>query len=388
MSWKNIINQQRSIDVLKRGIAQNRIAHAYLFYGPDGIGKRATALALAQSLQCRNLKGAEPCETCDACSKVGRMLHPDVHVLFPYPSDARPEDIAERLKQFGDRPYEPFDYVRRPSLDDPLKVSNKQAIYSVARINDELRRAMSFKPVEGRYKVAILTDVEAMRIEAANAFLKLLEEPTPVTVFILITPRPDRVLPTILSRCQRLRFDALHAEDIEAALRNSISAGDDRIRMLARMANGSFSRALELASNEELLANRQLVLDFVRFAYTRNVDKISDLIGDMNRLGRERLKGLLGLMLSWIRDLMLFRVTQNEEMLINIDQADSIKKFCENVPTADIEAMTGLVQEAVELIGRNVHINLVLTVLAERLCEAMHGRSTGTLYAPLHLQVP
>ena len=386
MSWKNIINQKRAVDILKRGIAQQRIAHAYMFYGPDGVGKRATALALAQTLQCLNRQTAEPCETCDACRKSEKMVHPDVHVLFPHPNDATIEDIAERLRQCGKNPYEPFDYVRRPSLNDPQKVSNKQAIYSVARINEELRRAMSFKPVEGQYKVAILTDVEAMRVEAANAFLKLLEEPTPATVIILITSRPDRLLPTIVSRCQRLRFDVLHAEDILQGLRERLNLAEEPAQTIARMANGSFSRALELASNEELLGNRQLVIDYFRSAYLQHTDKISDLIEDMAALGRERLKGLLGLMLSWIRDLLLYRVTGNAELLINIDQIESISRFCENVPAADIESMAALVEQAIELIGRNVHVNLTLIVLAEGLNAAMNGRSEGRIYVPLDIE--
>ena len=384
MSWKNIINQQRVVEVLQRGIAQERIAHALLFYGPDGVGKRAVALALARTLQCKNRQGEAACEACDACQKSAKMLHPDIHVLFPFPSDARPEDITERLRHFGENPYEPFDYVRRPSLNDPLKVSNKQAIYTVARISDELRRAMSFRPVEGVYKVSILTDVEAMRVEAANAFLKLLEEPTPATIFILITTRPDRLLPTISSRCQRLRFDSLHAEHIETGLRERFEINDEQIRMLARMANGSFSRALELASNEELLGNRQLVIDYFRFSYTRHTDKIADLIADMAAMGRERLKSLLGLMLSWIRDLMLFRETGDTALLINVDQVESIQRFCENVPSANVEAMVGLVEQAIELIGRNVHVNLILIVLAERLNQAMHGNNTDAIYTPLH----
>ena len=282
MVWSEIINQRRVIDTLIREIEQQRVAHAYLFHGPDGVGKRAVAFALAQALQCKEPAVAgEACGACSACLKAGKMMHPDIHVLFPYPSDAQPEDIAERLRFFALNPYAPFDYVRRPSLSDPTQVSNKQAIYTVSRVNEELRRAMSFKPVEGRYKAVILTDVEAMRHEAANAFLKLLEEPTDSTIFILVTTRPDRLLPTIISRCQRLRFNTLHASDIQAALQRTVDISSDRANMIARMANGSFGRALELAENEELLGNRQLVLDFFRLAYTQHTDKITDIIQQM-----------------------------------------------------------------------------------------------------------
>ncbi len=388
MSWNNLINQQRVRDVLNRDVAQRRIAHAYLFYGPDGVGKRAAGLAFARLLQCREPKyrdqSVTSCGVCDACRKVGRMVHPDVHLFFPFPGDATPEDIGERIRQFGEDPYVPVDYVRRPSLADPTRVSNKQAIFTVSRINQELRRAMSFKPVEGRFKIAIFTDVDAMRVEAANAFLKLLEEPTPATVFVLITKRPDRVLPTILSRCHRVRFDTLSVAHIEKALMERMQLGEERAAMLARMANGSYTRAIELAENDELMESRQLVLDYFRYAFTKHTDKLSDIIEHMAILGRERLKGLMHLMLSWIRDLMAYRTLGNDELLINIDQMDSIRRFCDNVPDAHLEAMVHLVEQAVELLSRNVQINLVLITLADKLHRAMNGEDDRRLYVPLH----
>ncbi len=385
MVWSDIISQHRVIEALKREIAQHRVAHAYLFHGPDGVGKRAVALALAQTLQCKQpVVPGEACGVCSSCLKAGKMMHPDIHVLFPYPTDVQTDDIAERLRFFADHPYSPFDYVRRPSLSDPTKMSNKQAIYTVARVNEELRRSMSFKPVEGQYKAVILTDVEAMRLEAANAFLKLLEEPTDATIFILITTRPDRVLPTIISRCQRIRFDTLHATDIQHALQKTLQLPKEKANMIARMANGSFSRALELSENEELIGNRQLVLDFFRLAYTQNTDKIADIIQQMSGLGRERLKGLLILMLSWVRDLMLYRVMGDDSLLVNVDQMQTIHLFCEKVPDASIESMAALVEEAIELIGRNVQNGLVLTVLSNGLYRAMQGSDESRLYVPLH----
>lgn len=388
MIWSDVINQSRVKEALNRGISQGRIAHAYLFYGPDGTGKRAVALAYAQTLQCLNQgsqhQGSQPCNECIACSKVSRMLHPDVHMLFPYPSDATPEDIGKRIKLMGENPYVPVDYVRRPSLADATKSSNKQSIYTVARINEELRRAMSFKPVEGRYKIAILTDVEAMRQEAANAFLKLLEEPGPSTVFILITSRLDNVLPTILSRCQQLRFDPLSNQDIEQALVTKMSIEPDKASTLSRMADGSFTRALNLVENDDLLESRQLILEYIRYAYAQNTDKLSDVIEQLNGLGRERLKGVLRILLSWIRDLMVFNTVGDDSLMINLDQKESIERFCKNVPDANIDAMVKVVEEAIELIGRNVQVYLVLTVLANKLYQAMRGGEEGRLYIPLH----
>ena len=380
--WENLINQRRVAEALRRALARDRVAHAYLFYGPDGVGKRAMALAFAQALQCTQ-GGGTPCGQCIPCDKVRRMIHPDVQVLFPYPTDADTDDVAERLQRLGQNPYAAIDFVRRPSLADPTKSSNKQALYTVARINEELRRAMSFKPVEGRYKVAVMTDADRLRTEAANAFLKLLEEPGPQTVFILTTDRPDRLLPTILSRCQQFRFDMLEAQALEAALVEREGVTPAHAATIARMADGSYTRALDLAESEDLMDRRQLVLEFFRLAYTQHVDKLADLVEQVGRMGREHAKGMLGLMLRWLRDLLLYRTMGSEALLVNVDQAEAVARFCDNLPDADLEAMVGLVEETIELVERTVHLVLTLTVLAQALGRAMRGAHHGRLYVPL-----
>ncbi len=382
MAWNSVIGQERAVDTLRRGLAQQRVAHAYLFYGPEGTGKRAAAIEMAKALQCVR-EQPDACGECPACLKVARLIHPDVQVLFPYPGDVDETEVGERLRLLAANPYAVIDFVRRPSLGDAAKISNKQAIYNVARVHQELRRVMSFKPVEGRHKVAILTDVEYMRVEAANAFLKLLEEPTPRTVFILTTSRTDKLLPTIISRCQRLRFDPLSADAIEQALQTRAGLAEDAARILARMSNGSYSAALELAENEELLANRALVVEFMRLAYTGNIDKLSDQLTSLGALGRERLKGWLILLMSWIRDLLLFRHQRAAAVLVNSDQADTIQKFCDGVPAADLDAMVGYVEEALGLVARNTHVPLTLTVLALGMHHAMHGHPPQALYTPL-----
>ncbi len=382
MSWTHVIGQQRIVQALQRVIDTERVAHAYLFHGKDGVGKRAVALALAQALLCETGRPI-PCGTCNACHKVERLIHPDVHVLIPQPNDADTADVTARLQRLAEHPYATIDYLRRPSLRDPEKTSSKQATYTVGRINEVLRRTMSFRPVEGRYKVAILTDAHLLRTEAANAFLKLLEEPGAQTLFLLLTDRVDRLLPTIVSRCQRLRFEPLDTVQIEQALVQREGLDPDRAATIARMADGAYSRALDLAENEDLLAGRELVIDFFRLAYVHNIDKLADHIEQVSRLGREPVKGLLDLMLRWIRDLMLYRTLGAAAPIVNIDQAEAIAKFCTHVPKADLEAMVRLVEEARELVERNVQLGLIWTVLAQAVGQAMQGPHPGRLYVPL-----
>jgi DNA polymerase-3 subunit delta' len=346
------------------------------------VGKRAVGLELARALLCPE-GGDSACEDCATCRKTRRMVHPDLHVLFPYPKDTDDEDVGERIQRLGENPYAAIDYVRRPSLSDPSASSNKQVMYHIDRIHDDLLRPMSFRPMEGSHKIALITDVEHMNETAANAFLKLLEEPPPRTVFVLTTSRPEQLLPTIVSRCQRLRFEPLAPDAIEAALIDREGMEEGTAAMLARMADGSYTYALDLAENEELMASRDAVLDFFRAAYMRNIDRINELVDEMKGQGRERVKGTLQLMLRWMRDLLLYTNMGEEAPLINVDQKQAIAQFCDNLPDANLQGMVHLVEDALHLTQRNVRLGLILTVLAQQLSHAMRGAPVDRLYVPL-----
>lgn len=386
MAWSSILDQERVVQTLRRALSRDRVAHAYLFHGPEGVGKRAVALEVARALECTE-QAEEACEECRACQKTRRMVHPDVHVHLPHPwseeEDRDEEDIGKRIQRLGENPYAAIDFVRRPSLSDPTETSNKQALYRIDQVRQDLIKPMSLSGGEGAYKVNILTDVEKMREEAANAFLKLLEEPPPKTIFLLTTSRPEQLLPTIVSRCQRLRFDPLRADSIEQALIEREEMGGDAAAMLSRMADGSYSRALELAQNEALMSSRELVLDYFRAAYARNIDSLNGCIRKINNQGREQVKTVLGLMLRWVRDLLLYRSMGDEAPLVNVDQTEAVARFCDNLPDADLEGMVGLVEEAIHLAERNVRVPLVLTALSQALSQAMRGQAADSLYVPL-----
>ena len=385
MLWTDVLAQERATETLARAIETGRVAHAYLFYGPDGVGKRVAALAFARALQCER-GGAAPgtgaCGECAGCLKAAKGLHPDVHVLMPYPSDTAPDEVGERLRLLVENPYAATDFLRRPSLADAEKTSNKQVHYSVERVHEDVRRPLSYQPSEGRRKVAILLDADLLRVEAANAFLKLLEEPAPAAVLILTTTRPDRVLPTILSRCQKVRFDVLPDEAVARALveRGGVAPAD--APTLARMAGGSVSRGLELAGQGDLGARRELVVRFFRYAYARKAAE-AGVVDEVAGLGREGIKNVLGLMLRWVHDLVRFRHGGEGAALVNVDQADSIGRFCRNVPHADLARMAALVEEALLLVERNAHAGLVARVLAARLGAAMHAGASPDLFVPL-----
>jgi DNA polymerase-3 subunit delta' len=313
-----------------------------------------------------------------------------VHVLIPQPRDADPEEVSRRLALLFEDPYATVDFSRRPALDDPDRVSNKQAGYHIDRVHDQLHRAFSFKPVEGAWKIGIVTDADLFGGRSANAFLKLLEEPSPRTVFIMTTSRMDHILPTILSRCQRVDFPPLPAVEIAARLVEAMELSSDDAEIVARMSDGSYARAAELAGNSAIMMMRQAVVELFRaiWAYDgrdrpEDHDLLIDLISQHAALGRERIKNLLRLMLGWLGDIVVYRATGDVTSLVNIDQAEEVQNFSDHVPRADVPAMVARVEEAVALAQRNVNLNLLLTRLYHQLRRAMRGEASDRLYEPL-----
>lgn len=381
MHWERVINQANVVGLLQRAVESGRVAHAYLFHGPDGVGKRAVALALARALQC---EGCSEETMCQACSRVTRFEHPDVDYYMPQPADTAIEAVAERNQLLAKNNYTFVDFVRSPAIEGTTPTaSNKLALYNIDRINAKLRQTMVRRPREGRCRMAIITDAEALQTQAANAFLKLLEEPGPRTVFVLTTSRPDALLPTILSRCQKILFPPLSEDTICDALVQRLFLEESEARTVAILANGSFSRAIELAGNSELQNDRTRALLVFRWAWTGNIRDQADLVDELAATSREHLKNYFSLMLSWIRDAVLFREIQEAAPILNQDQLPQLRRFCKNLPNADLEAMARLIQRARDLVEFKVQPRLVIIALIQSLGRAMRGHCPDSLAEPL-----
>ncbi|HEX9659970.1 MAG TPA: AAA family ATPase [Rhodothermales bacterium] len=382
MSWDQVISQGRAKDVLRQAITQDRVAHAYLFQGPYGTGKRAAAFAFARALQCKVAPG-EGCMTCSDCSRINRMVHPDVRFFMPLPEGMDVEEIVKRWATLGENPYETVDFIRRPTA----KSVTRQVIYRKEFVRDELYPIISYVAFEAAYKVVVLTDIDAMREDSANSFLKLLEEPTPRSVFILITDRPDRLLPTILSRCQPIRFDPLPPADIAKALMEREGRPELDAASTSRLADGSFSTARDLLHDETARGYRERLVPFMRAVNQNWVDEILELIEDVSSQTRDEVRLFLGLLLVLVRDLILVRELGPEAPIVNVQERKALVKFVKNLPNPRLEQMVNLVEEAWYLITRNVNSRLVLTTLTAGLRASMEGHRALPLVTPLAEQL-
>lgn len=222
MSWQRILGHQQVIDSFQRARARGRLAHAYLFTGPAGVGKRLFAGELAKALLCETnatIDQLKACDQCPACALVEAGTHPDLQAV------ARPEDKNEF----------------------PIKIML------------ELCQAFALKSARGKGKVAILDDADDLNDEAANCFLKTLEEPPPGSIFILVGSGPERQIPTIRSRCQLVRFNPLDVAAMNAWFdQQGISDPAQRVR-LAKLSGGSPGQALALTDPELWKFRKQLL---------------------------------------------------------------------------------------------------------------------------------
>ena len=264
---RRLVGQQNAREQISRIIASKRTGHAYLFTGPKGSGKMAFALAFAEVINgidhFTDLKGS-------AFSKKSSWFnHPDIHVFFPIPKNTSQSEIQARIGLLHKDPYEIIDFSLRPVITEPGSSKNLQAFYPIDYYNQEIRPATIYKPNEGRKTVVILSDIETMRKEAVNAFLKLLEEPSENVMFILTSSRPEQLLPTIISRCQEIRLQALSSGDIEEGLTRYDGISREDAAYLARISDGSYSLA-RFYDIDELRQTREELVDFLRFSYTQD----------------------------------------------------------------------------------------------------------------------
>ena len=279
MALSDVQGQPRAVHALQAALAQGTLPHAWLLTGPSGVGKELAALGMAQALVCP-VAPMVGCGTCPACARVSRFHHPDVLWLMP-----EEEAVRRKLAARSD-----FDHV--PSRD--IRVDQ------VRRLQERL----ALRPLEAPRKVVLIAPAEAMNPQAQNAFLKTLEEPPPDTVLLLVTAAPDRLLPTLRSRCVRVAFGPLPHAFVRDQVQRRLGHLRRYLEAVASLADGSLERALSLDA-ERLADRRGRIEKFegVTGADLRTVLRFADEAGS----SREEAEATLALLTVWVRDVAVAR---------------------------------------------------------------------------------
>ena len=353
MSLSRIVGQDKAIDLLTSAFDSGRLSHAYLFHGPDGVGKETTAIEFARALNC-GTGGLSACGECKSCRMVESLSHPDLHLVFPVPGSLKPAELTELLKSYVRDGYRDQDFGR------------KNAIISVEAILEEVVTRANQRPYFGPWKVFIIADADMMTTEAANTLLKTLEEPPDDTVIVLTSSRANALPATVVSRCQKIPFAGLPEETIEHILLSEprFSLDPEGAGRAARLAQGSAGRAVRMEKQGP-------AVDLDRVASLMSGDRTRDVAGLINeahglafRLGRTEQQRLLELMLLWYRDVLRVSQTDGSNGGRGLVYATHLDKLRTQARGMDVEALGRLVdrlEEARRAIERYSNPTIVFT---------------------------
>lgn len=385
----SIIAQENAQEFLRRAREHERVAHAYLFFGPPGTGKEALALLAAQTFFCEAgqakpqpapatmsmfddpaptpappvaARGALACGVCTTCKRVAEMNHPDVRVIFPRTASATEDERLEVLRSLGASPYRRL----RPWENPTMLIDDIRG----------LKRDLGMTSYEGRGLVALILEADRMKAEAANALLKILEEPPPQTLMILTANSLDSILPTIVSRCQPVRLLILTRAQIASALREQHGVPAERAEFVAKLANGNFRRALDLLEDDVDTRRRQAV-EFLRMAFRFN--KPVEQMDFLNALARDHdrreLRQLLEFCLLLIRDGYIYKSLPGAPAaIVNTDQEKMLTDLVKNLPNFDFGGVITEIEFAMECLDRYVQPWLVMMVLLHRIYQLSGSR--------------
>jgi DNA polymerase III subunit delta' len=368
VSWDKIISQNKVKSLLQRAIKENRVAHAYCFIGDEGFGKEAIAIEFAKTVNCRNPVIGDntysACGECSSCKMSETMQHPNISLIYSLPSlktgeskndsfsDKMTDELINEIKeQNAHKAENPYYSIRIP----------KATQIRIASIR-EIKRDLSLSAVTKGRRVVIVCRADEMTTEAANAFLKTLEEPQNNVTIIITSNKPEVILPTILSRCQTVHFQPLPEEEIANYLEENYGVNSTEARLTASFSQGSFSRALNFLDND-MKQLRSDVVDFFRTALKKRayrielIEKLDSVIKDKDK---NKVHMVLVILILWLRDAVSIIKTGNSDLLINKDQVETLMNFAHNFQNKNIESAISFIEEAVGQNRRNVNQQLLL----------------------------
>src|SRR5262245_27903523 len=328
MSFRQIAGHRHLLDLIARATSRGTLPPSLIFAGPDGVGKKQAAVALAQLMNCLEpgkFNGLDACGACASCKRIARGVHADVLMIEP-----------------GDTGAIKIDQVR-----------------------DAIERS-AYRPFEGRRRVVIVNDAEALNVEAQNALLKTLEEPPAASTFILVTSRPDTLLPTVLSRCQRLRFGRLSPAEVAAVLIRDHEYAESDAHAAASLSDGSVGRALE-GGTDEFVDAREAATELLAAVATSS-DPWRRLGGAKALAGggsdREELARRLYALSSIMRDLGILLSRADERGLANTDLRARLERLQQSFDRDRTLRAFSAIDRALAALDRNASPKIVADWLA------------------------
>lgn len=338
-SFSQITGQETAIISLKRLISTGKIPHAFLFTGIEGVGKTTTALAFCQAINCLAPVNGEGCGRCRNCRQLIHGNFPDLKFIEPDGQNIKIEQIRE------------------------------------------LNRDICFRPVEGTYRVIVINKAELMTLEAANSFLKTLEEPPPGNVIILKVKEPLDLLPTIVSRCQKMPFRPLPRSVVAQCLINETGIDKANAEFIAGISDGSLGRAIEISGSDYLEERQRSISHIVQLpsmGKTQVIELAMEYAQDVKKKSHDKSGGidlfeLIGIWKSWYRDLIIIKVDGPLSLLINADFSRKLKTVSKNITMDNLIRGFFLLERTQMYLTKNPNIGLMMEDLFLGLNRTAHS---------------
>jgi len=318
MNFNRIIGHERAIESLKSSIKNAVVSHSYLFEGEEGLGKKKIALLFAKTLLCKEQK-SEPCNRCSSCLKFDSGNHPDFYLVEPEKGKIKKDEIEGIIKKSTTAPF------------------------------------------ESTRKVFVIDDAHTMNLAAMNKFLKTLEEPPKYMNIIMISSSSNQLLPTIISRCQGIRFYPVESNKIVDMLVNIYNKDQVSAKFIAEFAKGSVGKSIKLAQSESFFVLRDNILKLINDIIMGDKTKIFSSIDFFNE-NKDNIDEILDVFLFYFRDLLIYKEIGESHLIINKDKMDYLSRQS-FIHTDKINDIIVKVQDTKENIKRNINFQLSIETM-------------------------
>lgn len=361
MKFSDVVGHEELKRRLRDNIDAGRVSHAQLFAGEAGWGTLPLALAYVQYLHCTNRTGGDSCGKCTSCLQMEALAHPDVHFVFPIANISKNPTSDSLLDEWRATCKGHDAIFGEHEWYEAIDANNAQGIIPVKEATEIIRK-LSYKAFEGEWKSVIIWLPEKMRREAANALLKILEEPWDKTLFLLVSEKPDTLLDTIISRTQSVGVGRIEEGALAGYAGRHLGAGEEQAAVAARLADGSvleLRRIVSEGGSAEATDNFELFTRLMRLSYSNRHLELFEWADQLVASGREGQKSFLEYTLRLLRESYMLTAGMENITYLWGDEKAFCSKFAPFVANHNIEALVAETERAIRDIGQNGNPRMV-----------------------------